>query len=189
MSTAGPGTRNDDLQDTSSCPDDTDQNKNDYHLMACRFLRAALPSYDSILEVLESNGAWWNSFCQKTQLISQGLAIEPLAIFAARAYTSTSPSEVGALAVAYARSLGTYHDILQLVENTVISDYTFISTIKGLECVILLGKTYTDIGQPRRAWLVWRKGMAIAQLMVYRICPTLHRIFLTKSAGLAYSQL
>ena len=52
------------------------------------------------------------------------------------------------------------------VESLVISDFAHAATLEGMECLILLAKSYTDIGQPRRAWFVWRKGIAIAQLTV-----------------------
>lgn len=53
-----------------------------------------------------------------------------------------------------------------LVDNLVISDMTVVTSLDGMECLVLLAKTYTDIGQPRRAWLMWRRGLAFAQLLV-----------------------
>ncbi|KFA69305.1 hypothetical protein S40285_09213 [Stachybotrys chlorohalonatus IBT 40285] len=137
----------------------------DHHAEVCKLLRSAIPSYDAILNVFQQQGTWWNSFRQKTHAISQGSRVEPLPEFAARVYTSTSPSEVATLAVAYTRSAGSNYEILQLVDNMIISNSTYSATILGLECLILLGKTHTDFGQPRSAWLIWRRGMAIAQLM------------------------
>ena len=133
---------------------------------ACESLRAALPSYDAITAVIVKNGAWWDSFRQKTRAISQAEPIEPLLSFAARAYTSTNPAELAILAIAYERSLGRSHNLLATVDNLIMADFTFVTTLEGMECLILIAKTYTDIGQPRRAWLIWRKGLAIAQLMV-----------------------
>ncbi|KEY73159.1 hypothetical protein S7711_09598 [Stachybotrys chartarum IBT 7711] len=137
----------------------------DHHAEVCKLLRSAIPPYDAILDVFQQQGTWWNSFRQKTQAISQASRIEPLREFAARVYTSTNPSEVATLAVAYTRSTGSNHEILQLVDDMIISNSTYSTTILGLECLILLGKTHTDFGQPRSAWLIWRRGMAIAQLM------------------------
>ena len=78
---------------------------------------------------------------------------------------------LGTLATAYARSLDKDRDIYAMVDSLIVSDLTYAATQEGLECLILLAKSYTDIGQPQRAWLTWRKGMAIAQLMVRVAAP------------------
>jgi hypothetical protein len=132
----------------------------------CEALREALPSYDEIIATLARNGAWWDSFRQKTRAISQAEPVEPLLSFGAHAYTSTSPAELGILAVAYARSLGRNHRLFALVDSLIIADSTLTATLEGMECLILLAKSYTDVGQPRRSWLTWRRGLAVALLMV-----------------------
>ncbi|KAH7029811.1 uncharacterized protein B0I36DRAFT_270479 [Microdochium trichocladiopsis] len=139
---------------------------------ACKVLRSNLPSYDDLLTVLEGGANWWNSFRRKTQIISQAHPIESLTAFAARAYTSSTPAEVGTLAVAYARSTGSNTRLYSLVDDVILSDFRLAATLAGLECLVLVAKTYTDIGQPRRAWLTWRKGMMMAQIMgIYRQSP------------------
>ncbi|KXJ87914.1 hypothetical protein Micbo1qcDRAFT_109793, partial [Microdochium bolleyi] len=136
---------------------------------ACKVLRSNLPSYDDLLTALESGADWWNSFRRKTHIISQTHPIEPLTAFAAHAYTSSTPAEVGTLAVAYARSTGSNASLYNLVDDVILSDFGLAATLAGLECLVLVAKTYTDIGQPRRAWLTWRKGMMMAQMMgIYR---------------------
>ncbi|KAH7305212.1 hypothetical protein B0I35DRAFT_444162 [Stachybotrys elegans] len=147
--------------DSDPCTDKT----GDSSAEACQLLRSAMPSYDTMMDVLRRQGTWWNSYRQKVQVISSTSRIEPLLDFATRVYTTNNPSELATLAVAYARSIGGAHDILERVESTIISKTAYVATITGLECLIILGKTYTDFGQPRRAWLVWKRGMAIAQLM------------------------
>lgn len=137
----------------------------------CETLRSALPSYDEITATLSKNGSWWDSFRQKTRAISQNEPLEPLLAFAAHAYTSTSPAELAILAVAYARSLGQSHKLFNLVDSLIIGDFALAASLDGMECLVLLAKTYTDIGQPRRAWFTWRKGLAIAQMMVSMIVP------------------
>ena len=124
-----------------------------------------LPSYDNLVSTLTENGAWWSSFRQKTHAISQ-TPVEALATFAARTYTSSNPAELGILVTAYARSSGKSHRLYAIVDSLVISNVGYSATKEGMECLILLAKSYTDIGQPRRAWFMWRRGMAIAQLMV-----------------------
>ncbi|KAI9765752.1 MAG: hypothetical protein M1840_007186 [Geoglossum simile] len=120
------------------------------------------------MSTLSTNGAWWNSFRHKTHAISQ-VPVEALVAFAARSYTSNNPAELGILVAAYARSSNQNHHLYATVDSLVISDSAYSATIEGMECLILLAKSYIDIGQPRRAWLMYRRGMAIAQLMgLYR---------------------
>lgn len=132
----------------------------------CKELRSALPRYDEIVEALSQNGDWWESFRQKTRAISQAEPVEPLLSFAAHAYTSENPAVLGTLAIAYGRSLGRGNHLFALVDRLVLADFSLAATTYGMECLILLGKTYTDIGQPKRAWLTWHRGLANAQLMV-----------------------
>jgi hypothetical protein len=132
----------------------------------CASLRSLLPSYDVLVSILSRKGAWWSSFRQKTDAITSAPATS-LIDFAARSYTSSNPAELGILTTAYARSMGKeQHHVYAIIDSLVISDFTYAATLEGMECLILLAKSYTDIGQPRRAWFVWRKGIAIAQLMV-----------------------
>ena len=110
-------------------------------------------------------GFWWNSFRQKTRAISHS-PIEDLISFATKNYTSQKPAEIGLLVVAYARCLNNGGDLYTLVERLVISNFAYFATVEGMECLVLLAKSYTDIGQPRRAWLTWRRGLTVAQLLV-----------------------
>ncbi|KAK5988333.1 Transcription factor sdnS-like protein [Cladobotryum mycophilum] len=133
-------------------------------LSICSTLRAALPTYDKILSALSSNGAWWSGYRKKAYAIS-AIPYETIEIFGQRTYTSNHPAKLGALAIAFARSSGKHTYLYSLVDQLVLSDFTYTATVEGMECLILLGKSYTDGGQPKRAWLVWRKGVAAVQLM------------------------
>lgn len=126
-----------------------------------------LPSYDTIVSVLLRNGSWWDSFRSKAYAISEAPS-QTIEAFAKRTYTSSNPADIGALAIAFARSLDKHRYLYTLVDDLVISDINYLTTIEGLECLILLAKSYTDCGQPKRAWLVWRKGASATQLMVSR---------------------
>ncbi|KAF4624116.1 hypothetical protein G7Y89_g14057 [Cudoniella acicularis] len=134
----------------------------------CMTLRSALPNFDLMMLNLMKNGSWWSSFGYKIKDSTQ-TPMKPLDEFAKQAYISNNPAELGTLVTAYARSAGENYHLYGLVDRLVISDSVYISTLEGLECLILLAKTYTDIGQPRRSWLAYRRGLAIAQLMgLYR---------------------
>ncbi|PTB64990.1 hypothetical protein BBK36DRAFT_1169775 [Trichoderma citrinoviride] len=139
----------------------------------CSTIRSMLPSYDTIISVLIKNGSWWDSFRSKAYAISEAPS-QTIEAFAKRTYTSSNPADIGALAIAFARSLNKHRYLYTLVDDLVISDINYLTTAEGLECLILLAKSYTDCGQPKRAWLVWRKGASAAQLMMRLWCAIYH---------------
>lgn len=131
----------------------------------CERLRSCIPQYDQMISTLKSRGSWWCHFHRKIQPSARFK--ESLVAYAAQLYTSTSPIDLGILATAYARSTGQDQHLYSLVEQLVLSDTTYSHTLQGLECILLLAKSYTDIGQPRRSWCISRQGVNIAQLIVF----------------------
>lgn len=95
--------------------------------------------------------------------------IESFPDFVGRAYRSDRPSELGkmAIAFAFASHVDGFH-IYTLVDRLVVSDMAYVSTEEGLECLILLAILYADEGQPRRSWMIYRKGVMVTHLTV---CP------------------
>lgn len=130
----------------------------------CEQLRLALPRYDKVMSTMSQNSAWWDSFQFKTE--SDAKTSESLLEFAARCYTTNNPAELGILVVAYAHSSEDNIHLLTVVENLVVSDSEYTSTSEGLDCLLLLAHTYTDLGHPRKAWVVYRKGLTFGQLLV-----------------------
>lgn len=55
--------------------------------------------------------------------------------------------------------------ILSTVQTLIISDDELISTIDGMECLILQGIFHFNSGNPRRAWLTFRRALNVGQLM------------------------
>ncbi|PQE29643.1 Fungal transcriptional regulatory N-terminal protein [Rutstroemia sp. NJR-2017a BBW] len=55
--------------------------------------------------------------------------------------------------------------IISTVAGLVTSDDEIVSTINGLECLVLQGLFHTNAGNLRRAWLTFRRAMNIGQLM------------------------
>jgi hypothetical protein len=95
--------------------------------------------------------------------------IESFPDFVRRAYTSDRPSELGkmAIAFAFASDVDGSH-IYTLVDRLVVSDMAYMSTVEGLECLVLLAILYADEGQPRRSWMIYRRGVMVAHLTVCR---------------------
>ncbi|KAH8599297.1 hypothetical protein B0O99DRAFT_504943 [Bisporella sp. PMI_857] len=54
---------------------------------------------------------------------------------------------------------------MSAIQTLVTSDDEIVSTTEGLECIILQGVYHINIGNPRRAWLSYRRALNVAQLM------------------------
>ena len=131
----------------------------------CIALRSQLPSFDMVLTALEENGKWWDSFYSKIHSNAYESA-EGLTEFARQVYTTNNPAELATLVTAYARSTSGNNHLYEFVEQAVLSNMKYLESIEGLNCLILLGKSYIDAGEPKRAWLLYRRGIAMAQMLV-----------------------
>ena len=134
----------------------------------CEALRAELPSYDSIMKVALAHKGWWVRIHRAVRGMYDD-RMESFPDFVRRAYTSDRPSELGkmAIAFAFASDVDGSH-IYALVDRLIVSDMAALSTVEGLECLILLAVLYADEGQPRRSWIIYRRGVMVAHLTVCR---------------------
>lgn len=136
-------------------------------------LIAILPPYEQLTKILHSNSGWWEIWRRKCSGTSG--PDQTLAQFAAQALTT---GNVGAIAIVVL-SVGicaseTTDDVQQYfdtVDRWFLFDDEYAATLEGLECLVLKSKWYADIGQPRRAWIAYRKGLMYAQLMVGSLVP------------------
>uniref|UniRef100_A0A8H7NJ60 Zn(2)-C6 fungal-type domain-containing protein n=1 Tax=Bionectria ochroleuca TaxID=29856 RepID=A0A8H7NJ60_BIOOC len=133
-------------------------------IQRCTSLSKLMPEYSKLMSVLMANGGWWSSFRQKTRVLSQSTYVE-LQQFASDAYQSNVPADLGMLLVTYARSSGENQHLYRAVENVLFSDSSHAYSLGDLECLLLLAKAYSDVGLPRQAWHMYRKGIAISQEM------------------------
>lgn len=62
-----------------------------------------------------------------------------------RSYTGSYSAELGILVAAYGHNSNQNHRLYAIVDSLVISDSVYSATIKGLEWLILLPKSYTDV--------------------------------------------
>jgi hypothetical protein len=127
-------------------------------------LMAVIPPYNKLISALRGNHHAWAAFQRKCPGTRGNATIEE---FAQRVLHHGTPCEVGLLVILYGSC--TEGDLLDqclaLVDKWIISDDEYMGTLEGLECVILQGKIYSDIGQARRSWLAFRRGLTFAQLM------------------------
>lgn len=54
---------------------------------------------------------------------------------------------------------------INVVQALITSDDELASTVVGLECLVLQGVFHINAGNPRRAWLIFRRAISIGQLM------------------------
>ncbi|KZT52969.1 hypothetical protein CALCODRAFT_486734 [Calocera cornea HHB12733] len=54
---------------------------------------------------------------------------------------------------------------MMLVQRLIIFDAEFASSLDGLDCMILQGKLHLNLGQPRQAWVTFRRAMSFAVLL------------------------
>lgn len=127
-------------------------------------LLEVLPPYDKLNKVLTSNDEWWQTWRKKCSGTAGNLS---LAQFASRALSDGNIGAIGivVLAVGICSDNGDVDRHIEAVDRYVLADDEYAATLEGMECLILLGKWYADVGQPRRAWLASRKGLLFAQLM------------------------
>jgi hypothetical protein len=127
-------------------------------------LMAVLPPYNKLLIALQGNHHAWAVFQRKCPGTRGNATLEE---FSHRVMYHGTPCEVGLLVILYGSC--TEGDLLDqclaLVDRWIISDDEYMGTLEGLECIIFQGKIYSDIGQARRSWLAFRRGLTFAQLM------------------------
>jgi hypothetical protein len=54
---------------------------------------------------------------------------------------------------------------ISTVQGLITSDDELVSSIEGLECLVLQGMYHINGGSPRRAWLTFRRALNVGQLM------------------------
>lgn len=55
--------------------------------------------------------------------------------------------------------------ILSVVSTLVLADDELVTSVEGIECLVLQGMYSINDGTPRRAWLTFRRALNLAQLM------------------------
>jgi len=129
-------------------------------------LVAALPPYEQLNQIMNSNSEWWQTWRRKCSGTSSGEQTLPQ--FASKALADGNIGAIGTvvLSVGICSDEGDVDRYIETVDRWVLSDDEYSATLEGMECLILKAKWYADVGQPRRAWIAYRKGLMYTQLMV-----------------------
>lgn len=130
-------------------------------------LIAMLPPYDQLTKLVNSNSDWWQTWRRKCSGTSG--PDQTLAQFTAHALTTGNIGAIGtvvlSVGICASDDTGDVDRYFEAVDRWVLSDDEYAATLEGMECLILKSKWYADVGQPRRAWIAYRKGLMYAQLM------------------------
>ena len=54
---------------------------------------------------------------------------------------------------------------MSVVDQLIIADDEYAGSCNGLELIVLVAKTHVNLGQPRKGWLLLRRGVALGQLI------------------------
>ena len=139
-------------------------------------LIAMLPPFDQLTQLLNRNGDWWQTWRRKCSGTSG--PEQTLSQFAAQALKEGNVGAIGTVVLSVgictsddSNDLDRY---IEAVDRWVLADDEYAASLEGIECGLLKSKWYADVGQPRRAWIAYRKGLMYAQLMVssyiYLLC-------------------
>lgn len=135
-------------------------------------LLAVLPPHDQLTKIFNSNSEWWQTWRRKCSGTSA--TDENLHQFASKAIISGNIGAIGTVVLAVGICSDEEREVeryIEAVDRWVLSDDEYAATLEGMECLILKSKWYADVGQPRRAWLAYRKGLMYIQLMVRILFP------------------
>jgi len=130
-------------------------------------LLAMLPPYEKLNKILSSNSEWWQTWRRKCSGTSA--SDETLLQFASKALAQGNIGALGTVLIAVGICSDDEKEVdryIEVVDRWVLADDEYAATLEGMECLILKSKWYADVGQPRRAWLSYRKGLMYTQLMV-----------------------
>jgi hypothetical protein len=130
-------------------------------------LLATLPPWDQLQRLFSSNGDWWQTWRRKCSGTSS--PEQTLAQFASKALAEGNIGAIGIVVLSVGICNADEDDVekyIEAVDRFVMFDDEYAATLEGMECLILKSKWYADVGQPRRAWISYRKGLMYAQLMV-----------------------
>ena len=131
----------------------------------CERLRSGLPPHRHMMQILSSDTAWWDQWRHK--VFGSHFLNETLPVYASHAYYSEHPAELGLLVSAFGRHIESETQrYLSLVDNSVIQEDSFVTSVDGLVLLVFQVTCYLDLGDPRKAFLCNRRGQTLAQLMV-----------------------
>ncbi|KAF2644230.1 hypothetical protein P280DRAFT_538063 [Massarina eburnea CBS 473.64] len=147
--------------------EDTSQAQSAKKERAKQALLSMLPPQPQLNKVLNTNSEWWLTWRHKCSGTCTRQD-ETLAQFAAKALSDSNIGAMGTVLLAVGICTDDEREVercIEAIDQWVLADDEYAATLEGMEILILKGKWYADVGQPRRSWLALRKGLMYTQLM------------------------
>ncbi|KAK2829895.1 hypothetical protein FQN49_007154, partial [Arthroderma sp. PD_2] len=133
-------------------------------------LRDLLPSSDQLRELLNSSAMLWTIWRArfpeifKLENLEKAADIGKLLFCIIMALDQRSTKfDCQSLKVPVSREKYV-EQCLAALDKYVLNDDDILSSLSGIECIYMAGKYYTNIGRPRKSWLLTRRGINFAQL-------------------------
>ncbi|KAE8143637.1 hypothetical protein BDV38DRAFT_276721 [Aspergillus pseudotamarii] len=138
-----------------------------------------LPSDSTLRKLEEANSCWWLVRAQCFQeyeesLLSSATAARsdnhPAAIAKVLLWLAICLQQlprgfdIGSLELRYPPTR-LIAKCVTIVAHSISSDETLVSSLDGLECLVLLGVLYNNDGKLRSAWLCYRRALNVAQII------------------------
>ncbi|KAE8406530.1 hypothetical protein BDV37DRAFT_242707 [Aspergillus pseudonomiae] len=142
-------------------------------------LLGLLPSHSALRRLEQANSCWWLVRAQCFQEYEESLLSS-----AAAACSDSHPTAIAKVllwAAICLQQLPRGSDIeslelpypptrliancVKLVAHSISSDETLVSSLDGLECLVLQGVLYNNDGKLRSAWLCYRRALSVAQII------------------------
>lgn len=153
-------------------------------------LLANLPSREVIKAIFDETQDWWYIWKDLAPFLWGGYTTGSIYEHVMEAVATGHPTSIAYVLISMAvclQQLPAYTDQSRLnlplpiedlmrqytaaVHRLVTSNDELIGNIEGLQCLILQCKFHIDLGQPRRAWLLIRRAVSLAQLMGIHRAP------------------
>jgi hypothetical protein len=150
----------------------------------CEALTDILPSQSTMLEVLEVGGLWWNLLrtlypymcCEDDKMTIQSYVLlalnqdNPCILGSALSWLTMSMQclptsyDTGHLNLPIPINDLTQHYV-STIDRLIVCDDEIAVSLEGIECILLQGQFYGNVGRPRKAWTVIRKALSHALLL------------------------
>lgn len=150
----------------------------------CEALTDFLPSHSAMYEILETGGFWWDLLRALHPYMCSEDPKMTIQSYVFLALNQDNPSVIGCAISWLAMSLQclpneyeTSHlnlpmplnDLTQhyvsTVDRLIVCDDEISVSLEGIECIILQGQFYGNLGRPRKGWTVIRKALSHAVLL------------------------
>lgn len=146
-------------------------------------LNKLLPSPQDLENILESSYEWWTVWKRMFPEITDSRC-ETIKESVSHSLRSEKPAELAKIMLCIAISIhqlpSTFDwsrlhikeepaDLMEryiaTVDKLITSDDEIAATLDGIECMMLEAKYHINMGRPRRAWLLFHRAIAFAQLL------------------------